>query len=34
MELTPTAIEIIDGILIVLFALYVLYCLGVFSKEK
>ncbi len=34
MELTPTTIEIIDGILIVLFAVYVLYCLGVFSKEK
>lgn len=34
MELTPLKIEIIDGILIVLFAVYVLYCLGVFSKEK
>ncbi len=34
MELTPTTIEIIDGVLIVLFAVYVLYCLGVFSKEK
>jgi hypothetical protein len=34
MELTPTYIEIIDGVLIVLFALYVLFCLGAFSKEK
>ncbi len=34
MELTPTAIEVIDGVLIVLFAVYVLYCLGAFSKEK
>lgn len=34
MQLTPTTIEILDGVLIVLFAVYVLYCLGAFSKEK
>lgn len=34
MELTPTTIEIANGVLIVLFAVYVLYCLGVFGREK
>jgi hypothetical protein len=34
MELTPSTIEILDGVLIVLFAVYVLFCLGVFSREK
>jgi hypothetical protein len=34
MQLTPTIIEIVDGVLIVLFTVYVLYCLGVFSKGK
>ncbi len=33
MQLTPTYLEIIDGALIVLFAAYVMYCLGMFSKK-
>jgi hypothetical protein len=34
MELTPTTVEIADAVLIVLFAVYVLFCLGVFGREK
>lgn len=32
--LTPRNLEIVNGVLIVLFALYVLFCLGVFRRDR
>ena len=34
MELKPITIEIVSAVLIVIFAVYVLFCLGVFSRDK
>jgi hypothetical protein len=33
-QLTPTTVEIIVAVLVVLFAIYVLFCLGMFGKDK
>jgi len=32
--LNPTTLEIISAVLITLFAVYVLFCLGVFNRDK
>jgi hypothetical protein len=33
-DLSPTTIQIIDAVVIVAFAIYVMFCLGVFGKDK